>query len=394
VVREGRARAAAARRLTQTPEPDSTREASRVTTLELFFDLVFVFTIAELTTVLFAEPNVRGVVQVFLMLGVIWWMYGGYAWLTNAVSAHTTLRRLLLLGGMGGYFVLSLAVPNAFTSSGLAFGLGYLAVVAVHAILFTRASGNAARAILTLAPFNLASAGVVLLGGALGGTAQYALWAFAVGFEWVTPWLRRPSAFAISPAHFVERHALVVIVAIGESVVAVGIGAAHLDVDLALVAIVLVGLALSACLWWVYFGGGEDEVEEALAALPQRQRSFAALNAFGYWHFPLLFAIVAIASVEREAISQPFSELSWARAALLAAGVGVYLAGDVFFRRALRLRTARTRGAAALLTAATVPVGATLTAFAEIALLVALLAIALASEHPARTARPGATVSM
>jgi len=394
VVREGRARAAAARRLTQTPEPDSTREASRVTTLELFFDLVFVFTIAELTTVLFAEPNVRGVVQVFLMLGVIWWMYGGYAWLTNAVSAHTTLRRLLLLGGMGGYFVLSLAVPNAFTSSGLAFGLGYLAVVAVHAILFTRASGNAARAILTLAPFNLASAGVVLLGGALGGTAQYALWAFAVGFEWVTPWLRRPSAFAISPAHFVERHALVVIVAIGESVVAVGIGAAHLDVDLALVAIVLVGLALSACLWSVYFGGGEDEVEEALAALPQRQRSFAALNAFGYWHFPLLFAIVAIASVEREAISQPFSELSWARAALLAAGVGVYLAGDVFFRRALRLRTARTRGAAALLTAATVPVGATLTAFAEIALLVALLAIALASEHPARTARPGATVSM
>jgi low temperature requirement protein LtrA len=275
VVRQGRAGAAAARRLTQTPEPDSTLEVSRVTTLELFFDLVFVFTIAELTSVLFADPSARGVVQVFLMLGVIWWMYGGYAWLTNAVSAHTTLRRLLLLGGMGGYFVLS-----------------------------------------------------------------------------------------------------------------------HLDVDLALVAIALVGLALSACLWWIYFGGGEDEVEEALATLPQRERSFAALNAFGYWHFPLLFGIVAIASVEREAISHPFSELSWARAALLAAGVGAYLAGDVFFRRTLRLRTASVRGAAALLTAATVPVGATLSAFAQIALLVALLAIALASERPARRARPGATVSV
>ena len=188
-------------------------DVARVTTLELFFDLVFVFTIAELTSVLFAEPNTRGAVQVFLMLGVIWWMYGGYAWLTNAVTARTTLRRLLLLGGMGGYFVMSLAIPGAFEGSGLAFGLGYLAVVAVHSILFTRATGTAARGILTLAPFNLASAGLVLLGGALGGSAQYALWALAVALEWLTPWLRKPSAFAISPAHFVERHGLVVIVA-------------------------------------------------------------------------------------------------------------------------------------------------------------------------------------
>ena len=138
-------------------------EPARVTTLELFFDLVFVFTIAELTSVLHAEPTARGVVQVFLMLGVIWWMYGGYAWLTNAVTARTTLRRLLLLGGMGGYFVMSLAIPGAFEGSGLAFGLGYLAIVAVHSILFTRATGSAARGILTLAPFNLASAGLVLL---------------------------------------------------------------------------------------------------------------------------------------------------------------------------------------------------------------------------------------
>jgi low temperature requirement protein LtrA len=274
VVRQGRARSAQARRLSATAHPE---DVSRVTTLELFFDLVFVFTIAELTSVLFAEPNVRGLAQVFLMLGVIWWMYGGYAWLTNAVSAHTTLRRLVLLGGMGGYLVVALAIPGAFEGSGLAFGLGYLAVVLVHSILFTRASGGAARGILTLAPFNLASAGLVLVGGALGGPAQYALWALAVAFEWLTPWLRKPSAFAISAAHFVERHGLVIIVAIGESVVAVGIGAGHLAVDLELAAIALVGLALSAGLWWLYFGGGDDEAEAELAALPQRERSFAAL---------------------------------------------------------------------------------------------------------------------
>src|SRR5215213_3457037 len=112
----------------------------RVTALELFFSLVFVFTITQLTAVLYHAPTLRGLVQVVLMLGVIWWMYGGYAWLTNAVTAHTVIRRLLLLGGMGGYFVVSLAVPVAFSSTGLAFGIGYFVIVAVHTILFTRAS--------------------------------------------------------------------------------------------------------------------------------------------------------------------------------------------------------------------------------------------------------------
>src|SRR3954469_21278459 len=194
--------------------------AQRVTTLELFFDLVFVFTITQLTSVLDEQPTWRGLVQVVLMLGVIWWMYGGYAWLTNAVSAHTVARRLLLLGGMGGYFVLALAVPHAFASSGLAFGLAYFVVVGVHSILFTRATtASAARAILTLAPYNLGSAAVVVAGGAIGGTAQYVLWAAAVGFEWLTPVIRGLRGFAIAPDHFVERHGLVVIIAIGESVV-------------------------------------------------------------------------------------------------------------------------------------------------------------------------------
>ncbi len=362
--------------------PEPAADVVRVTTLELFFDLVFVFTITQLTSVLFEEPNGRGLLQVVLMLGVIWWMYGGYAWLTNAVTAHTTIRRLLLLGGMGGYFVLSLAVPNAFSSSGLAFGIGYFVVVAVHVILFTRASStNVARAILTLAPFNLASAAVILVGGAVGGDAQYALWALAVAFEWLTPKLRRPSAFSISPSHFVERHGLVVIVAIGESVVAVGIGASHIAVDGSLVTVALVGLALSACLWWLYFVGVEEEAEAALTALPQRERSFAALNAFGYWHLPLLLGIVAIASAERAAVAEPFAELSWARAAVLAGGVAAFLAGDVLFRRELRLGTVAARVAAAILAPATVPIGATGSAFAQLAALVALLAAALASER-------------
>ena len=112
----------------------------RVSTLELFFDLVFVFTVTQLTTVLVGEPNGHGVLQVFLMLGVIWWMYGGYAWLTNAVPPHGAARRLLLLGGMAAFLVLALSIPGAFAGSGLTFGLAYLVVIAIHGGLFIRAT--------------------------------------------------------------------------------------------------------------------------------------------------------------------------------------------------------------------------------------------------------------
>src|SRR6266516_1293668 len=347
---------------------DASSEANRVTTLELFFDLVFVFTITQLTAVLYHAPTLRSLAQVVLMLGVIWWMYGGYAWMTNAVRAHTAIRRLLLLGGMGGYFVLALAIPNAFSSSGLAFGLAYLVVVGVHATLFTRASSaSAAKAILTLAPYNLGSALVIVAGGAIGGTAQYVLWSLAFAFEWLTPVIRRSGGFEIAPAHFVERHGLVVLIAIGESVVAVGIGASHLAVDAGLVVAAALGLALSAALWWLYFGGTETAAERALDAMPPLRRAHAALYGFGYWHLPLLLGVVAAAAAERHAFAHPFSELSWSRATILAGGVALFLAGDALYRRELTIGRAATRSGAAALALATIPLGAAVAPVAQIA---------------------------
>jgi low temperature requirement protein LtrA len=361
---------------------DTSIEATRVTTLELFFDLVFVFTITQLTAVLYHAPTLPALAQVVLMLGVIWWMYGGYAWMTNAVSAHTTNRRLLLLGGMGGYFVLALSVPHAFTSSGLAFGLAYLVVVGVHSTLFTRAtSASAARAVLTLAPYNLGSALVVLVGGAVGGTAQYALWSLAFGFEWLTPVIRGLRGFGIAPAHFVERHGLVVIVAIGESVVAVGIGASHLPVDGALVLAAALGLALSACLWWLYFGGDDERAVRALATMDPVRRARGALVGYGYAHLPLLLGIVTIASAERGGFEHPFAAFSWTRAAILGGGVAIFLVGDVLLRAELGIGRWRIRSATAALAVATVPLGATASPAAQVGALVVLLVAAIALER-------------
>lgn len=360
-------------------------DAVRVSTLELFFDLVFVFTITQLTSVLVNHPNARGVFQVVLMIGLIWWMYGGYAWLTNAVSPDRTSRQLFLLGGMAAYLVLALSIPAAFTSTGLTFGLAYLAVVATHAGLFTRTTeGATLQALFRLSPFNLVSALVVLVGGALGGTAQYVLWSVAFVLEWITPWLIPLSGFVVQPSHFVERHGLVVIIAIGESIVAIGAGAAGLTIDLALVVFAVLGLALSACLWWAYFGGDEERAERALAAAPRERRAPMALHSFGYWHMPILFGIVAVAATLKKATGHAFDDIENARAVLLALGVTVFMAGDALFRRSLRIGPSTNRIAVAVLAPATIPLGTHVSAFAQVAALVVLLVVALGAER-----RPG-----
>jgi low temperature requirement protein LtrA len=363
---------------------EQAERVERVSTLELFFDLVFVFTITQLTAVLSDDPTPRGLLRVVLMLGVIFYMYGGYAWLTNAVAADRTARRLLLLGGMAGFLVLALAVPSAFIEGDAAFGVAYLVVVAIHAGLFTRTGvTHTVRAVLRLAPFNLGSALLVLAAVAVEGTAAYLLWAAAFALEWFTPRLAGTGGFRIAPAHFVERHGLVVIVALGESIVAIGIGAAGLPVGLALASVAVLGLLLAACLWWAYFGGDDTRAERALAAVPDDRRGWVAIQAFGYWHLVMLLGIIAMAAGLKDAIGHAFDPLDLAHALMLSGGAALFLVGDVLFRRTLDLGPATLRAAAAALALATIPVGLAVSALAQLTTLVVVVAAALLFERRA-----------
>jgi low temperature requirement protein LtrA len=361
--------------------PEEAERTDRVSTLELFFDLVFVFTITQLTAVLSGDPTLRGLLRVVLMLGVIFWMYGGYAWLTNAVAPDRAARRLVLLGGMAGFLVLALTIPQAFAGGDLAFGLAYLVVVSIHAGLYSRTSvTHTVRALVRLAPFNLASALLVLGAVVAGGTAGYLLWAAAFAGEWITPLVTGIGGFRIAPAHFVERHGLLVIVALGESVVAIGIGAAGQPVDLALVLVAVLGLLLAACLWWAYFGGDDTRAERALAAVPDERRAAVAVRAFGYWHLPILLGIIVLAAGLKHATGHAFDRLDLAHALLLASGVAVFLAGDVGFRRTLRIGPGRLRAIAAALALATVPLGLAASAVLQLCLLGIVLVGSLAAE--------------
>ncbi len=357
----------------------------RVSTLELFFDLVFVFTVTQLTGVLARGGDVGAAAQAAVMLALVWWMYDGYAWLTNAISTDRVRFRLLLLGGMGCFLVIALAIPHAYDGDGLAFGLAYLAVVALHTAMYMRGASVAeAQAILRLGSYNVVTAGLVLVGGLLGGSIQWISWA-AGCLVWLTPWLSGIQDFVISVPHFVERHGLVVIIALGESVVVIGVGAAGMALDGGLVVAALLALGLSASLWWTYFGS-EAEIESALEEATPARRPSLALVGFGYWHYGLLLGVVALAAGLKETIAHPYDPLDAWAAGELALGVGLFLACDLGFRGALGLDMSRGRLAAAVAAVATIPLGTELATTAQLAVLVAIVVSALALERRGPTA--------
>jgi low temperature requirement protein LtrA len=354
--------------------------SARVSSLELFFDLVFVFTITQLTGVLVAGDGAESALQVVVMLAVIWWMYDGYAWLTNAIATDLLRFRFLLLGGMGGFLVIALAIPTAYEGQGLAFGLGYVVVVVLHAGMYAKGTSvSEVAAILRIVPYNLTAAALVLVGGIAGGRPQDILWLLAALLLWVTPWFTSTEGFVIAAEHFVERHGLVIIVALGESIVVVGAGAVGVPVDLRLVVVAVLALALSAALWWLYFRH-EEAVERAMVAASQARRARLALTAFGYWHYGLLLGVVAVAAGLKKAIGDPYDPLGRWIGLELGVGVALFLWCTVGFCRTLGLGRSVPRllaGAAAL---ATIPIGTEWTAAAQLGALVAIVAAALVAE--------------
>jgi low temperature requirement protein LtrA len=357
------------------------QEELRVSSLELFFDLVFVFTITQLTAVMVERPDGEALAQVVLMLTAIWWMYGAFAWLTNAVPPDRTSLRLPLLGGMLAFFAISLSIPTAFTDDGVIFACAYLVVIAVHTVLYMQAASWTVAGVWSFARMNVVAGALILAGAIIGDAAEYVLWSLAVVIFVVVPALVPEEAGWIRPSHFVERHGLVMMVALGESVVAVGIGASHIDISWQMLAVAALGLTLSAELWWVYFMGDDQEAEGRLRAMVPTKRQFYAVNVAYYWaHLVMLLGIVCISAGLERAIGHAFDPLSFARALELGGGTALFLLGHAFFRQVLGLPPKPWRALAALLALATIPLGTETSALVQLAALVVPLGVCLGLE--------------
>ena len=353
----------------------------RVTTLEIFFDLIFVFAITQLTTLLVDDPSWRGVAQVVLMFGVIQWIYGGYVWLANAVAPDRVVRRLLSLLGMVGFLLIGLSIPTAFDGGGLLFGVGYLLVVVVHTALFTQSANTSSVAgIFRVAPFNLLSAVLILAAGAIGGVAEYVLWTVSLVLLVATPFLAPIRMFRVQPGHFVERYGLLLIIVLGESIVAIGVGASGLHLDAPLAVTAVLALGVTAALWWSYYTGDEERAERNLEARPVDQRARPALNSYFYALAPMLLGVVVLAAGVKKTIGHPTEHLTWFAAIALAGGVALFLLGHGLFRMVLGLSGASNRLAGAALTLGAIPIGHAVAGAAELVVVLAILVATVASD--------------
>ncbi len=346
----------------------------RVSSVELFFDLVFVFAITQLTTLLAQDPTVIGLARAVLIFGNVWWMYGGYAWLTNAVPPREPALRLLILVGMAGFLIIALAIPHAFADSGVAFGMGYLVVTVVHTWMFLRTSEESAlRAMGRLGPFNAISAVLLLLAGFTDGAVRWALWSGSFVLHWITPLLTPVSGFSIRAAHFVQRHGLIIMIALGESVVALGMGATGRDLRPGFILTSVLGLSVAAALWWLYFDGEDERAERALSTADRARTPWLALYAFGYAFLAILGGIIMFAAGVKLAIIRSAQPVPAPAAWFLAGGVATYVVGLVWFRRLLGTGRIRVRLLVVLLVLSTGFVGLAVSPEAQLAVLVAIL---------------------
>jgi low temperature requirement protein LtrA len=365
--------------------------APRVSTLELFFDLVFVFTITQLSETLAEDLTVATLGNVMLILAVVWWMYSGYAWLTNAVAPNSTTRRTLLLTGMAGFLLMALAVPEAFGEYGWLFGVSYLVVNVVHSALFRTAGEGGRDAMRVLTPLNIVAALFVLGGSLVDEPWRHLLWVVAPILQIAGGYLHRIEMHHIAAGHFAERHGLVVIIAIGESILSIGAGfhGVHLGGGAILTAVL--ALTVAYYLWWFYFSGDDARAAHALAAIAEpARRARTALQAWGYAHYPILLGIVVTAVGIKKTVGHAFEPLHWGQAVALSGGVAIYLLGHAAFLALLGLRGVRHRLAATAIVLAAIPLGH-LVAIAQLATVVAVMAAAAIIEDIPEMRRSGGT---
>jgi low temperature requirement protein LtrA len=380
----------------------ATTEQSSVTPLELFFDLVFVFALTQVTQFMSHAvdegDSAQGLLRGVLIFGLLWWSWVAYAWLGNVVRADEGGLRLVLMVAMAAMFVLALSIPEAFDD--LPGGLPGPVIVAVcyflfrlmHLVLYwiiARDDPALRRQLVRFTPSMLGGTGLLLVASQVDGTAQTALWAAALLADYGGTFLGGAEGWRLrSASHFAERHGLILIVALGESIVAIGVGVAALPISWPIVAGSVLGLALASALWWVYFDTSALQGEHALATEPEATRARLARDAYSFWHLPLVGSIVFVALGMKKVLEYVGGDdghdlgdaLHGAGLYALYIGVVVYLLGHVGFKWRTTHHLAVPRLAAAVLLVLLAPLAEQFPAMAALALVTAVVVGLIAFE--------------
>lgn len=322
----------------RTPQVTATlREGdSSVKSLELFFDLVLVLALTQCTALMAHEPTWSGLAKGMLILGVMWWTWVGYAWLTSVIDPEEGVVRIAMFGAMAGLLLISLCIPEAFSKNGLLFAAGYAFVRSMHIVLFlvaSRGDPQLRKSVVGLAIGTAIGCGLIFGASATDGTAQGVLWGLALLLDASGPYFFGIEGWKLVPGHFAERHGLMIIIALGESIVAIGVGVEGLEIGGGEVLAAVLGIAVVAALWWLYFDVvalvAERRLHNAAAGV---ERNGIARDSFSYLHFPMIAGIVLLALGLKKTLAHVTEPLDVVPTVALFGGVALYLLAHVAFR--------------------------------------------------------------
>jgi low temperature requirement protein LtrA len=348
----------------------------RVTPRELFFDLVFVFAFTQVATLLADDPTFAGIGRGVLVLAALWWAWSAYAWLTNTVDPEEGFVGAALLVALIAMFVAALVVPGVFDDEGVLFGAAFLVVCAMHVALYAlagRGNRDLLSAVLRLAPWSLLGATLILVAG-FTDAARTWLWLAALACTYVGAALSGSTGWQLHPSHFAERYGLVVIIALGEAFIAIGIGATGIGIGLGEVVAAILGLLVATSFWLAYFDFFSLRGERILHDLAGAERVALARDVYAYAHFPMIAGIVLFAFAMKTIVGDVGEELDSVAAFALCGGSALYLLTYSAIRMRVERRVTLSRGrfVAALVLVLVLPLATMVSALAALALVTAV----------------------
>ena len=343
----------------------------RVSPLELFFDLVFVFGITQVTTLMSEHPTWQGLAQGMLVLAAIWWAWVAYSWMTNALDTDEGLVRVSIFAVMATMLVAALAVPGAFGDNGVLFGVAFLIVRLLHLVVYAQGSHGDQVLIAQIkrfAPTAVIGAALLIVSGTMDDTAiRELVWLGALLLDYAGAVLAGVSGWRVSPGHFAERHGLIIIIALGESIVALGLGASGVELGAGEVTAAVLGVVIAACLWWTYFDVVAVVAERTLRQATGIAQVKLARDSYSYLHLPMIAGIVLVALGVKKALGHVEDPLKTVPAFALCAGPALYYLAHVAFRWRNRHTLARRRIVVAALLLAFIPVATETSALVAVA---------------------------
>jgi low temperature requirement protein LtrA len=344
---------------TQVPQEGLVDESEkRVAPLELFFDLVFVFALTQVTELMSQNPTWEGLGQGMLVMIALWWAWGAYAWLTNYIAAEEGLERLLMFGVMGAMLFAALAVPHAFGDDALLFAIAYAIARWLHIFIWAEANENidTGQAIVRLARTALPAPALLIAAAFVDdGTTRAVIWIVALLLDLAGPFVFGVRGFRVSARHFAERFGLIVIIALGESIVAIGAGVSS-DLDAGIIVAAGFGLIVSCALWWAYFDVWALITETRFRQARGHTRVLIARDVYSYLHLPMTAGVVLIALGIKKTIGDVDEPLKVAPAAALFGGIALYYAGHIGIRWRMTHTLFRGRVVALVVSVALIPV--------------------------------------